>query len=240
MIITGAVIWVDSVGGSAGGAGTYEDPVDDLAQAVSNATASNGDVIVIKSGHTETLTSAITISKAGLTIFGLGSGSSAPNFLCNAAIVGIDLAANGLRVYNLYFPVGTTTGNSGRIKVNGTNAIIKSCTFMCGQYDQNSIVVADAGDDCMIDSCTFTVSANGPDSAILVESANTYRLTVKSSTFNGASISWDNGAIYSAVAHLDWMYLDNTLNDGADIIHTAASKGIISGTVADDECQVSV
>lgn len=242
LITTGAVIWVDSVGGSAGGAGTYEDPVDDLAQAHSNATADNGDIIVIKSGHTETLTSAITITKSGLKIFGLGTGSSAPNFTVNAAINGIDIqsTANSVEINNLYFPAGTTATNTSRINVDAAGAKIKGCTFLCGQYDANTLLFGTSADYVEISSCSFTVSADGPNSALLLNSTGTASIRVTSCSFNGANIGWDDGAIYGSAAFLNFVYDTVTLTNGADIIHSAAAKGFVTGLVAGDECQVNI
>ena len=239
LVINGAVIWVDSVGGSAGGAGTFEDPVDDLAQAIANATADNGDVIVIKSGHTETLTGNVSISKAGLRIFGLGTGASAPNFLCNAAIDLIGIDAESVEVNNLYFLAGTTSANTARINVAAAGAKIKNCTFLCGAQDADTITIADAGDYCTIDSCTFTVSADGPNKGISVEHAGVLGLRIENCSFNAASIGWDDAAIYSAVAHLNYVYDTVTLTNGSDIIHTAAAKGYVTGVIAGDECQVT-
>lgn len=239
IITTGATLWVDSVNGNDSNAGTKESPLATLAAAITAATASNGDIIVIKSGHTETLTSAITVSKAGLKIYGLGSGSSAPNFVCNAAIDCFDVTGAAVELNNLYFPVGTTAGNNSRINIGATGVRIKGCTFACGQYDQNTITIPAAGTYARIESCAFSVSADGPDAAILVESASAVGLYVASCTFDGSTYNWDNGAIYSAAAHLNFYYLNNTLSNNALIVHTSSTaKGILYGTVTDEASEV--
>ena len=240
LIITGAVIWVDSVNGSAGGAGTFEDPVDDIAQAIANATADNGDIVILKENHSETLTGSVSFSKAGMKFFGLGSGATRPSFTCNAAIDLFSLDAVGIEINGFYFPAGTTTPNTSRINVAAAGCKIKDCTFLCGANDPDTITIPDAGDYCNIDSCTFTVSADGPNKGISIEAAAVAGLIIQNCSFDGDDYGWDDAAIYSAVAHLNWIYANNTLTNGSDILHTAAAKGYLYGTVAGDECQVTV
>jgi hypothetical protein len=67
----GQVFWVDSGGpGADNGNGTYQRPFKTIDYAIGKCTASNGDVIICKAGHAETLTSAgaITCDVAGVTI----------------------------------------------------------------------------------------------------------------------------------------------------------------------------
>lgn len=242
MIITGGVIWVDSVNGSDSNSGSEVAPLATIAQAVTNATANTGDIIIVKSGHTETLTTAITMSKAGLKIFGVGSGSSAPNITVGAAIDGFDITADDCEINNIYFPIGTTATNTSRINIGADRARIKGCTFLCGQYDLESITITSAGTNATIDSCTFTVSADGPDAAIEIESASATGLRIYSCSFDGGSgtNNFDNSAINSAVAHLNFVYDTVTLTNGAKIVHSAGAKGWISNPIAGDGSTVTV
>ena len=68
VFITGDVQWVDSVNGNDANAGTEELPVASIAQSITNSTANNGDIVIVKSGHTETIGTGetITMSKAGV------------------------------------------------------------------------------------------------------------------------------------------------------------------------------
>jgi hypothetical protein len=234
LIVTGVIHWVYSVTGNDSNDGAEATPLATLAQAITNATANNGDIIVIKSGHTETLTSAIALSKAGIKVFGLGSGSNAPKFTVNAACDGINITGANCEVNNLYFPVGTTAGNTGRINIGAAHVKVKGCTFMCGVRDQDSITIAAAGLYTEIDSCTFTVSADGPDSGVLIEAAAAVGIHIHDCAFGGATYNWDNGAIYSTFAHTEFIYQGNTLTGSACIVHTGTAKGWASGTVAGD------
>lgn len=238
--ITGTAIWVDSVNGNNSYAGTEEFPLATLAQAITNATASNGDLIILKSGHTETLTANLALSKAGLKILGLGSGSSAPNFKSNANIDLFTVSAAGVELNNLYFLASTTATCTARIDINAANCRIKGCTFLCGAFDQNSITITASGLYASIISCSMSVTADGPDAGVIVESASAVGLRIESCSFSGGTYNWDDAAIYSASAHTNFVYDTVTLTNKAHIIHTAAAKGYVTGVVAGDNSQVRV
>lgn len=241
IFVTGAVYWVDSVDGNDSNAGTNRNsPKATLASAYSSATANNGDIIIIESGHSESLGSSVTLSKAGVRIFGLGSGSNKPSFTVTANVDALDITAARQEINGLRFPVGTTTGNTSRVNIAAAHCRVVDCDFLCGQYDQNSITIPDAGDDALVQGCTFTISADGPDSGILVESATLLGLEIKDCSFDGGSYDFDDAAVYSAVAHTEYRYDGNTLTNKASIIHTAAAKGQVSGTVAGDTSRVEV
>ena len=65
-------------------------------------------------------------------------------------------------------------------------------------------------------------------------------MTVDDCTFDGGDYNWDNAALYSAVAHTEFVYRDNTLTNKASIIHTAASKGQAIGTVSGDGSYIQI
>lgn len=77
-----AVFWVDSVHGSDGNRGTFDRPFATIAKALTLCTTANGDLILAKAGHVETVVAAgtVTISITGVNIIGLGSGSQRPKF----------------------------------------------------------------------------------------------------------------------------------------------------------------
>lgn len=241
VIASGSLIWVDSVNGSDSNTGTEGSPLATLQQAISNATANNGDIILLKSGHTQTVSSTITINKAGLKIFGIGNGSSAPRFTCTAATDCISVTANNVELNNLYFPVGTTATNTARINIDAANVRVKGCTFLCGQYDQDTLTLTANALYAEINSCSFSISASGPRYGISIESASAVGLTILSCSFNGGSYNWSAAAIHSAVAHLNYYYQTITLTNDASILHSSASsKGYISAVSADDGSGVQV
>ena len=74
-------------GGSDANRGTFDAPFSTLAGAVAQCVASRGDVIFVKPGHTETISSstALTMSVAGVAVVGLGIGSMRPKFTIDTA-----------------------------------------------------------------------------------------------------------------------------------------------------------
>jgi hypothetical protein len=238
---TGAVYYVDSVTGNDANAGTNRSlPKATLASAISAATANNGDVIIMESTHAETLTGAIGISKAGLSIYGLGTGTNKPTFTVNAAIIGMDISGARVLVSNVRFPAGTTITNTARVHLRAQSIRIQDCDFTCGQYDDDTIQIVNAGDDSVVKNCSFTLTADGPDTGINIQDATALGIRIIDCSFDGGSYDWDDGAIYSAVAHTEYYYSGNTLTNKASIIHTAAAKGICTGTIAGDGSRVEV
>ena len=105
LFTTGSVLFVNSVIGSDGNTGL--DPAAPLAtlqQAVTNATANKGWKIILMPGHAETVTSSnITLSKAGLSIIGLGAGLERPTFTYGAAAATINVSAANVTVTGCHF-----------------------------------------------------------------------------------------------------------------------------------------
>ena len=78
---TGDVYYVHSTNGSDGGGKNGKSPDSPFASidyAVGKCTASQGDVIVVMTGHTESVVTdgGLTVDVAGITIVGLGEGDS--------------------------------------------------------------------------------------------------------------------------------------------------------------------
>lgn len=239
LIIAGAlgVLWVHSGTGSDSNPGTEARPYATLAAAISAASADF--VIMVKKGHAETLSSAVTVNKR-LRIFGLGEGTSKPTFTVAAAIDGFNVTAAEVWISNFRFPIGTTADNSSRINVGAAGVRITDCDFICGSRDVSSITIEAAGTYLTIKDCTFTMSVAGADHAIIVESASVVGLWIEDCVFNGtSSLNWDVAAIYSNFAHR-FLYKNIQLNEGAGINHANSALGILSGIVEGDGSVISV
>jgi hypothetical protein len=82
------LFWVDS-NGTANGDGTFARPYSTIDAAVGNCTADNGDMILVKAGHVETVSAAggLACDVAGISIIGLGNGKNRPriNFTATAS-----------------------------------------------------------------------------------------------------------------------------------------------------------
>lgn len=78
---------VGAKGGSDGNRGTFDAPFATLSYAISQCSANRGDIIFIKPGHAETISSATALSLniAGVAIIGLGTGAARPKFTIDTA-----------------------------------------------------------------------------------------------------------------------------------------------------------
>jgi hypothetical protein len=100
---SGNVYWVHSGTGSNGNNGQFNQPMATINGALSIATASNGDIILVKPGHAETIADATTVNlnKAGVAIIGLGVGSLRPILTFSAVASNIPVTAANVTVQNM-------------------------------------------------------------------------------------------------------------------------------------------
>lgn len=109
-VIAGDVYFVGATAGSswlagvdAPECGSKERPFATIDYAIGKCTASNGDVIFVLPGHTETLAAAgaITADVAGISIIGLGNGSLRPKLTLSATASTIAISAANVTMKNL-------------------------------------------------------------------------------------------------------------------------------------------
>lgn len=105
----GNVFWVDSGAGSNGNKGAFDRPFASIEYAMGRCTANNGDIIMVKPGHTETVIAAagLDLDVAGVAIVGLGVGSDRPtvNFTTSTS-ADMDVDADNISLFNLLFTCG--------------------------------------------------------------------------------------------------------------------------------------
>jgi hypothetical protein len=142
----GKVVWVHSGTGSNGNRGTFDKPFASIDYAVGTCTANKGDIIMVKAGHTETVTAAagLDLDVAGIAIIGLGTGSNRPtiNF---TTVVGADMdvdAAN-ITVMNLLF-TGGIDALTGPIDVNAADFSMINCETRDVTGQATDFIVTDA------------------------------------------------------------------------------------------------
>lgn len=142
----GNVFWVDSGAGSNGYYGTETRPFSTLDYAVGRCTANNGDIILVKAGHAETLEadSAVDIDVAGVSVVGLGEGSDRPTFTFATAVAAdFKLAANNASVSNLLFVAGIDA-LTGPIEISGDDCSLIDCEYQdddTNNYETTDVVV---------------------------------------------------------------------------------------------------
>jgi len=137
----GQVYWVSNatptlpgqIGGSDGNPGTFNAPFSTLEFAITRCTADRGDIIFIKPGHAETISTATALAfdVAGVAIVGLGAGTKRPTFTLGTA--------------------ATTT-----IAVSADNVSISNCCFIGNFLGITSAFTVAAAAYFTIDNCSFT------------------------------------------------------------------------------------
>lgn len=94
------------IAGSDRNPGTFQKPFATLDFAIAACSQSSGDIIMVKPGHRETVSSATTLhfDVAGMAIVGLGNGTNRPTFVFDtAATANITLRSANVAIQNLLF-----------------------------------------------------------------------------------------------------------------------------------------
>ena len=145
-----------------------------IATAVANANvvASRGDVILVLPGHTETVSAAggIALSKAGVTIIGLGAGTLRPTVTYDtAATATTTVSAADVTIDNIVF----TANYADIAKVfdvsTAKNFTLRNCSFKATATNMNFLAIVDtnttdnAADGLTVDGCTWVE----PDTATI-------------------------------------------------------------------------
>jgi hypothetical protein len=236
---SGGIQWLDTVNGNDANAGTDRElPVKTLAQAVTNS-AANG-LIVIEAGSYETLASSQSLSLAGLSIIGLGTGSTRPRYTCSGTVDLFSITGAGVRIYNLYFPASTAAATS-RIKTAAAETEINGCYFECGTNDTGAaMLVAASGTNCRIINCTAAVTASRPAIGLSCTGAVT-DLYVKNLTVDGGSYGWTDYAVKVSAAATRMLFDGVTLLNRSDLgVTVTATTYKFFGIDPDPSCRVVI
>lgn len=169
--------------------------------------ASAGDIVALLSGHNETITSSITLNKAGLKVVGDGSGSNMPRLTCglSAGNPMLDITAVNVMIAGIYFPASTNSAGIGRLRIGAAGDYVRNCYFECGANDTTrTIGLVTGAANVFITNSTFAVTAATP--AIGIEVVNSVAgLFMDGVIFDGGSYGWTDFALKgtSAVTSLD-------------------------------------
>ena len=168
----GNIFWVDSGSGSNTNDGTHVRPYGTLDYAVGKCSANNGDVILVKAGHTETVTAAggLDLDVAGITIVGLGNGSDRPTVNFTTAVgADMDVGADNITISNFLF-TGGIDALTGPIDVNAADFTMMDCETKDVTGQATDFIVTDANASrLMIDGWTHRgAAAAGGASALQI------------------------------------------------------------------------
>lgn len=144
-------------------------PMATILAAVAKCVASRGDEIVALPGHAETINAALlcNLSSAGVTVAGLGSGSSRPTLtFSTSTLATLTISAANVTVKNLLL-LNNVDSQAIMVDVNAADFTIEDCEFREGSAKQPLVFVdinggqANAADRCKIRRCTITAVAAG-------------------------------------------------------------------------------
>jgi hypothetical protein len=161
----GQVFWVGNgstvlpgcVGGADGNPGTYQRPLATLDRAMDLCSANTGDIILVKPGHAETITTAaiFVMDKAGVAVVGLGAGSNRPrltfgtNTTANIPITAANMSiqnflfvANVLDIASVFTATSTNTPTDFAVQgceFRDTSSSLNFITLITGNATANSM-----------------------------------------------------------------------------------------------------
>ena len=130
-----------------------------LSLALTEATASQDDVIFIAPYHTENITAAagIAMSKAGVSVVGLGQGTSRPTFTwTTAAAASWDVSAADCTLENLKFDLTGFDAITAGFNITAANCHFKKCEFVTAAATNQAvlgILTTNAADGLLIEDC---------------------------------------------------------------------------------------
>ena len=176
---TGEIYYVDSGRAVEGDGTSWTQAKKTLNAALALTTASRGDVILVAEGHAETISTAAlspTVSKAGVSVFGLGHGTLAPTFTVTHVDGTVDVNAPNTRLSNLRF-VANVDDTKVLLTLNAQagGSIIDNCVFRDTAANKDYLVgiqVTTPNDVRVLHNCFKTTAEAGGNNAIL-SAANT-------------------------------------------------------------------
>lgn len=231
---SGTVWYVSSVSGTDAASPAGQDRVKPLATlAQAHTSASAGDVIVLLSGHTETLTAAQTFSKAGILLLGEGSGSSRPRFTRNGDVNMFDVTAAGVAIWNVFFVASTTASTKSRLRTAAVATLARDCYFECGANDTGPAFETVTGaSQIRVRDTTYVSTATSvtaqPHSAIKVTNALT-DLDLDGVVLSGGTVGWSNQYAFNGAAAITRLWaIDLDLLADSDVTLATGTSGYIA------------
>jgi len=229
----GKVIYVSSLYGKDGNPGTVSAPKATIVNALStlgssNNTQNRGDYVVCLPGHVETVTTAtqLSVTRAGVTLMGIGSGAQRPQILMTTATTAtMTVAADAFTMSNMAVVAGIATCVA-LVTLSSTNMAIDNCHFSENSALSGTMVSAIA---------TGAATSNVADG-----------LVVTNSRFLGAST--DNGAIISYTGtNNKFVFTNNYMIAGVNagtattpLIAAAAGKNITNVNIVGNQLNRAV
>jgi hypothetical protein len=162
---TGSVFFVCNASGASGSdsnSGLRPDqPLATIAKAITLATASKGDQILVMPGHTEAVIAAgtLTISKAGVQVIGLGTGRLRPVITyTTAAAASVDITAANVLVQNIVFKAVGVDAVTAAMNITAADVTVRDCEFELADATNQAVLgllTTAAADRLRLERCHF-------------------------------------------------------------------------------------
>lgn len=239
-VASSAIYYVNSVTGSDTNAGTRREKpkatVFGAAGAISVCTTGESNLIFCEKVHRETVSSAYTWAKTGITLISDGSGSDAATFTSSVVGVMVNVTATDVRIENCYF-AASTAATTSRITIAAAGVELRTCYFESGSNDAADTVLVNAVADATVKGCTFKVTSAPTGTAqigLRVTGASTNFL-MESCTFDGQSFGWTDSACKIDTATADRFRLrENTVQNYSFInVSISGVKGYLGDLTSD-------
>lgn len=178
---------------SNGNDGSFLAPFSTITYALSRTTASRGDIIMVKAGHAETVSSGggLVLSKAGVALVGLGVGALRPTITLDTANTAtITVTASNVTVQNFLF------------KANFLN--IATCF---------SIANAQVATDLTIDNCEFK------DNSVILNFVSCVKVGTTANIADGLTLTYNrvNAAILTTVPAAQTFFVTASIIDRLNV-----------------------
>jgi len=228
IMTTGRIFFVDSDGGNNGREGSEEAPFATIDYAVGRCVPNNGDVIIVKPGHVETITGAtsLVVDVAGVTIVGVGQGRTRPvlDFTNTAGTIEMD-AAN-CRLSNFVVRANVSAITVG-INVDADDVELDHLywTFDATGDDFVTMIDITAVDRTYIHDCVFeSEDAAGGNEAINL--TDTEDVVIENNIFRG---NWADAVVQFTTTLSARVVIKNNVMYNSD---TSVYNGIDTGTLS--------
>lgn len=232
--VVGNIFYVHSTTGSntANSGTTPDKPFATVAAAISAATANNNDVILVMPGHAETVTTAIAMSKAGVSLIGLGEGLRKPAITGNGTIDVINVTGANCLIENINFPAPLTDAATSDINIAAAGVTVRNTRHLGSVATENKvdiITITAAGDDFLIEGVKIYNTVVDCVAAISIEGAcsrGVIRNCVIQGTFSTSCIMDEATALLLTIEN---NRLKNTKTTGSCMTFTTGnSTGVAS------------
>jgi hypothetical protein len=233
-------------GGSDGNRGTFDAPFATLAYALSQCVANRGDIIFIKPGHAETISSATSLpmNVAGVAVVGLGTGNSRPSYTFNTANTAtIPVSADNISIQGIQFYANFLSIASPFTLTTAKFFTVQACDFKDNSGVLNFLNIirstgaANTVDGLTVLDCTwrglgttsvnsFILSANDIDSATV----NSNNINLARSVDAAILVTVTAGVLTNFVADANRLYSKQTTTANGSMINVGGttSTGFLS------------